>query len=415
MYTYVTEILHNAGFDALSSLIAYGVLIVAGIVGCVILRGVIRGVVGRVLARAAKKNVRMQALIDSLLVKRASNIVMPVVFMLLVRDMTAQYAFLGILAEVAFVLVILLIIFSCLKSVGAIYDSYEVSKTFPIHGILQVIGVAVGLVGSIIIIAILIGQSPVVLLGSLGAMTAVTTLIFRDSILGFIAGIQLTTNDMIRIGDWIELPNHSANGFVTDLNMTTVKVENLDKTITTIPAYTLISDSFINWRGMLDTGARRIKRPILIDAASICMCDDVLLARLSGITLIADYLKERLAEISAHNAAAGYAAGDMINGRRLTNLGVFRTYITAYLRQHKQIHQEMTLVVRQLDPTDCGIPMEIIAFATATAGVDFEPIQADIFDHLYAVIGVFGLRVFQRPSGNDVRGNTSNDANAMTI
>ena len=415
MYTYVTGILYNTGLEAFSSLIAYTAIVVAGVVGCVVCRGVIRRVFGRLLARAAARNARLQVLADSLLVKRASNIVMPVIFILLVRDMTDRYAFLGILAEVAFVLVILLIVFSCLKSVGVIYDSYEVSKTFPIHGILQVVSVAAGLVGGIVIISLLIGQSPAVMLGSLGAMTAVTTLIFRDSILGFIAGIQLTTNDMIRIGDWIELPNHSANGTVIDLNMTTVKVENFDKTITSIPAYNLISGSFINWRGMLDTGARRIKRPMLIDAASVCICDDTMLARLGGITLIGDYIRERLAEITAFNAAAGYAPGDGINGRRLTNLGVFRVYVTAYLRQNEQIRQDLTLVVRQLDPTDCGIPMEIIAFAAATAGVEFEPIQADVFDHLYAVIGAFGLRVFQRPSGSDVRGSSNSNAKVMSI
>ncbi|MCL2202354.1 MAG: mechanosensitive ion channel [Defluviitaleaceae bacterium] len=383
MYNYISEILRNAGFEDFSSLIAYGVLLVMGVLACFLLRAVIRFFAGRVLKRATQREAALY-----ILVKRASNIVIPVVFIVLARDLTGRYPFLGVLVDVASALVVLFIVFSCIKSVGAIYDNYEVSKTFPIHGILQVVMAATGIIGGIVIVAILIGQSPMVMLGSLGAMTAILTLIFKDAILGFMAGILLTTNKMIIIGDWIEVPNHNANGIVTDLTMTTVTVENFDKTITSIPAYSLISDSFINWRGMIATGARRIKRPFHIDSAMVRTCTGDMLERYKKMPLL-----------KGHFTSMDEAGFD----GQFTNLGVFRAYITAYLRSHPQIQQDMTLVVRQLDPGATGIPMEVIAFAKATAMMDFEPIQADIFDHIYAVISEFDLRLYQNPSGNDLR------------
>ncbi|MCL2187129.1 MAG: mechanosensitive ion channel family protein [Defluviitaleaceae bacterium] len=379
MYTYIRDILYNAGFDQFSSLITYAVLAVLGVICCAIIRGVIRGIAGRVLSQ---DTVRGSAL--TIVMQRVSNIVIPVVFIFLARDLTHRYYFLGVLVDVAFIIVVMLIIFSCIKSLGAVYDAHEVSKAFPIHGILQVVTAIVGIIGGIVIIARLVGQSPMVLLGSLGAMTAIITLIFKDAILGFMAGIILTANKMIQIGDWIELPNHSANGFVIDLTMTTVKVENFDKTITSIPAYTLISDSFINWRGMIEAGARRIMRSLFIDAAMIRICSDEMLERYKKVPLLAAHFAQH-------------------EGATFTNIGVFRAYITAYLRNHDLIHQEMMLLVRQLNPTASGIPMEIVAFAKATAAMEFDPIQSDIFDHLYAVISDFDLQVYQSPSGNDIR------------
>ena len=388
MYVFINDLLYNAGFEFSSRLIAYAVLATFGVITCIILRGLIRGFATRVLSQ---DNVRGVAL--NIIMQRVSNVVIPVVFIFLTRDLAGRYAFLGVLIEVAFIIVVMLIIFSCIKSVSTVYGTHEVSKTFPIHGIMQVVTVIVSIIGGIVIIATLVGQSPMVLLGSFGAMTAIITLIFKDAILGFMAGILLTTNKMIQIGDWIEIPNHHANGFVIDLSMTTVKVENLDKTITSIPAYTLISDSFINWRGMIDAGARRIKRPLYIDATRVCVCTDEMLARFKEMPLLANHFTQH-------------------EGATFTNLGVFRAYVTAYLRAHPLIHQSMTLVVRQLDSGATGIPLEIIAFAKATSGMEFEPIQSDIFDHLYAVINDFGLCLYQNPSGYDIRGIGKN-SNAM--
>ena len=401
MYYLVTDILSYTRFEGFSRVIAYAVLIAVGIFACMLLRTVIRMFADRILARAISKNKsrRIQALIESMLVKRASNLVIPLVIFFMVRDLADRYAFLRMVAEISFVVVVMFIIFSCIKCVGIIYDSLETSKNFPIHGLIQVITVAISAVGVIIIISIFMGTNPTVLLGSIGAMTAVTTLIFKDSILGFVAGIQLTTNNMIRIGDWIEVPNHSADGFVIDLTMTTVKVENFDKTITSIPAYTLISESFINWRGMFDTGARRIKRSFNVDSTMICICEDDSIAKFKSMPLIKPYVDSKLAEIEEHNSALECDLTKKANGRRMTNLGVFRAYITAYLKQHPNIRQDLTLIVRQLNPSETGIPIEIIAFANTTALKDYEAIQADIFDHLYATISEFDLRLYQNPSG----------------
>jgi len=403
MYTTIITILHTLGLEQNSSLIAYAALVAIGFFVCFFLRGMFRWFAARILRRFGEDSPRVRVIVDSLLVKRASNIIIPITVILLVRELTERYAFLHTVAEVSFAVAVMLILFSCVKCAGMILDSVELHSNVPVHGILQGIMVIISIVGAIVIIAILIGQSPAVLLGSLGAMMAIITLIFKDTLLGFVAGIQLTTNDMLRIGDWIEMPDQSANGFVIDLSLTTVKVENFDKTITSVPAYNLIVQPFINWRGMLDAGGRRIKRALHIDSAMVRFCDDGMIERFQGFALLREHMEGKLADIAEYNAALDCDLSLAANGRRLTNIGVFRAYITAYLRQHPGIRQDLTLVVRQLDPGENGIPMEIIAFAAATSAVDFEPIQADIFDHLYAVISEFELSLYQNPSGSDVR------------
>ena len=405
MYPFMVDMLCGFGLGEFSRVVAYGIMIISGIVVCLFLRAIIRSIADNILKRAKvhTESPIFQALIDSRLVKRASNLVIPLILILLVEELTEGYVLLARIADVSLVVIAMLIIFSCIKSIGILYSSYEASRNFPIHGILQVATMASSVIGGIIIISLLMGVNPTVLLGSIGAMTAVTTLVFKDAILGFIAGIQLTTNNMIRIGDWIEVPDHSANGFVIDITMTTVKVENFDKTITSIPAYTLVSESFINWRGMLDTGGRRIKRPINIDATMVCICSDEMIEKYKSIALIQDYIENKQSEIQNFNDKQTSDITQKANCRSLTNIGTFRAYITAYLRNHPQIRQDLALVVRQLDPSEKGIPLEIIAFANATAAVDYEAIQADIFDHLYAIITEFDLQLYQNPSSNDVR------------
>ena len=405
MYQFIVDVLQDFGLGEFSRVIAYGVMLILGIVVSLILRAIIRGIADSILKRtnAHVESPIFQALIDSKLVKRTSNLVIPLMLVWLVEELTEGYVLLARIAEVSFVVIAILIIFSCIKSIDILYSSYESSRNFPIHGILQVATVASSVIGGGIIISLLMGVNPTVLLGSVGAMTAVTTLVFKDAILGFIAGIQLTTNNMIRIGDWIEVPRHSANGFVIDITMTTVKVENFDKTITSIPAYTLVSESFINWRGVLDTGGRRIKRPINIDATMVRICSDEMIEKYKSIALIKDYIECKQSDIRNFNNEQTCDTTQKANCRSLTNIGTFRAYITAYLRQHPQIRQDLTIIVRQLDPSEKGIALEIIAFANATSAVDYEAIQADIFDHLYAVITEFDLRLFQNPSSNDVR------------
>ena len=252
------------------------------------------------------------------------------------------------------------------------------------------------------VLSLVLGRSPLLMLSGLGAMSAVLMLIFRDAILGFVAGIQLATNRMIQRGDWIEMPSHGVDGDVLEVGLTTVKVQNFDKTIVTIPTYALISESFKNWRGMSESEGRRIKRAINIDVGSIRFCTEEMLARYARIQPVADYVERKRDELARWNAEHGVDADDPVNGRRMTNVGTFRAYIVAYLRHHPMVHQQMTFLVRQLDPSEHGLPIEIYVFSRDQDWVRYEDIQADIFDHLLAMVAQFDLRVFQSPSGPDV-------------
>jgi miniconductance mechanosensitive channel len=228
-------------------------------------------------------------------------------------------------------------------------------------------------------------------------------LIFKDTILGFIAGIQLITFNMVRQGDWIEMPSHMADGDVIDVSLATVKVQNWDKTITTIPTYALVSGSFRNWRGMSDSGGRRIKRSISIDITSIRFCDTEMLGRFKRIQYITEYVKRKLEDLSVYNSENQVDDSMLVNGRHLTNVGTFRAYLVAYLRNHPMISQEMTFLVRQLQPSERGLPIEIYVFSKRQEWARYEAIQADIFDHILAIVPLFDLRVFQAPTGADFR------------
>ena len=256
---------------------------------------------------------------------------------------------------------------------------------------------------TIAVISLIIGHSPTLLLGGLGAMTAVLMLIFKDPILGLVAGIQLSSNQMVAPSDWIEMSKYGADGDVLEVAMTTVKVKNWDKTITTIPPYALITESFENWRGMSESDGRRIKRAINIDMDSIRFCDEEMFDRFAKIQYIAEYLEKKRHEISGWNAERNVDASDPLNGRQLTNLGTFRAYVVAYLRNHPMIHQEMTFLVRHLAPTEHGLPIEIYVFSRDQVWSDYEGIQADIFDHILAMAPAFNLRIYQSPAGSDVR------------
>ena len=275
-------------------------------------------------------------------------------------------------------------------------------RELPVRSIAQVLKLVVYAVTAISVLALVLGRSPLLLLSGLGAMSAVTMLIFKDTILGFVSGIQLSANRMVSRGDWVEMPKHGADGDVLDVGLTTVKVQNWDKTITTIPTYALIAESFKNWRGMAESGGRRIKRALYIDVGSIRFCDEEMLARFSKIQYIADYLKDKREEIANWNAARGVEPASLADGRHLTNVGTFRAYVVAYLRHHPMVHQDMTFLVRQLAPTEHGLPIEVYVFSRDQVWSRYEAIQADIFDHLLAVVPEFDLRVFQSPSGRDV-------------
>ncbi|UCH63265.1 MAG: mechanosensitive ion channel family protein [Fidelibacterota bacterium] len=298
-------------------------------------------------------------------------------------------------------LILLLSLGAFLSSVNEIYKSTALARRLDIKSYIQVTKLLVYIFGTIIIVSILSGRSPWLMLSGIGAMTAVVLLIFRDTILSFVASIQISSSDLVRVGDWIEVPAFGADGDVIDIALHTVQVQNWDKTITVIPTHKLLDSSFKNWRGMSQSGGRRIKRAVYIDVSTIRLCDEELLERFEKFQLLTGYISEKRDEISKYNQEHQVDTSQLINGRRLTNVGTFRSYIEAYLRSHPLIHQDMTLLVRQLQPGPSGLPIEIYAFTDDTRWAAYEAIQADIFDHILAVVPQFDLRVFQEPTGKD--------------
>jgi len=291
-------------------------------------------------------------------------------------------------------------LFGTLNAVVVAYQTYDRSKRAPIKTYVQVAQIAIVIVASVLVFSLLLDRSPWALLSGIGALTAVIMLVFKDSILGFVSSVQLTTNDMVRRGDWIEMPKYGADGDVIEVSLNTVKVRNWDKTISTIPTYQLMQDTFKNWRGMSESGGRRIKRSLYIDMNSIRFSDEAMLRRFEQIDLLRDYLRAKREEVDATNA---HRASDIeVNLRRLTNVGTFRAYVVAYLRAHPKIHQDMTFLVRQLQPTDKGLPIEVYVFSNDQNWARYEGIQSDLFDHFLAVLPEFDLRVFQLPSGADL-------------
>ncbi len=291
-----------------------------------------------------------------------------------------------------------------LDAVDVIYRQLEISKTRPIKGYLQVVKIFMSITAAVVIISIIIDRSPWILLSGIGAATAILILIFQNSILGLVASIQLSTNNMLRIGDWIEMPSNGADGEVIDISLHTVKVQNWDKTIVTIPTHEMISKSFKNWRGMREAGGRRIKRSIYIDVTSIKFCDEEMLNKYKKIQYIEEYIKRKEEEIKRYNEERGIDdSASIVNGRHLTNIGTFRAYVDQYLKNHPRLNRNMISMVRQLQPTEHGLPLEIYAFTDVTAWTEYEAIQSDIFDHILAAIPEFDLRLFQEPTGYDLR------------
>lgn len=284
-----------------------------------------------------------------------------------------------------------------------LYREQDFSRKRPIKGFVQLGKVVLFLVVTVLVITTILNQSPLGILSGLGAMSAVLLLIFRDSILGFVAGIQLSANNLVEIGDWIEMPRYDADGDVVDITLQSIKVQNWDKTITTIPIYALTSDSFRNWRGMTESGGRRIKRAIAIDMRSVRFVTPEMFDRYRRFSRIRDFLTERQSEIEAYNREHGIDLSDSVSGRRMTNLGVFRAYVRAYLRSLPGVRTDMTFLVRQLSPGAAGLPIEVYLFAADQRWAAYEDLQADIFDHLLAVLPEFDLRVFQEPSGSELQ------------
>lgn len=366
-----------------------------------------KGVLMSLIRRAVKKT---KTTWDNILMERGiftrlSHLVPAIVIYSMAPIVFGGYdravSFMQVSAGIYMVGVGILVLNGLLDSIVEIYRTFEFARKMPIKSFLQVVKIVIYVFAAIVVISLILDKNPAKLLAGLGAMTAVLMLIFKDSILGLVGGIQLTANNMVHIGDWIEMSKYGADGDVIDISLTTVKVQNWDKTIATIPTYALITDSFRNWRGMSESGGRRIKRAIYIDMTSVKFCDEEMLAKFAKFQYISDYIQGKKDELAKWNTEEKVDDSQLVNGRRLTNLGTFRAYVAAYLRHHPKIHKDMTFLVRHLQPTSKGLPIQIYVFSNDQAWANYEAIQADIFDHIIAAIPQFELSVFQEPTGAD--------------
>jgi len=302
------------------------------------------------------------------------------------------------------VLVVVRSVDAALDGVDRIYRTLPRAKERPIKGFLQAANIVSHLAGLILVVALLMDRSPLIFLSGLGAMTAVLLLVFRDTILSLVAGIQMTTNDLIRVGDWIEMPQFQADGDVVAISLNSITVQNWDQTLTVIPAHKFLEHSFRNWRGMQEAGGRRIKRAFHLDQTTIRFLTEDEVDRFERWELLRDYIVRKREEVEAHNREHPARAGEveMPYQRRLTNVGTLRAYLIEYLRSHPGVRQDMILLVRQLEPGPEGLPLEVYAFGADTRWIQFEGLQADVFDHVLALVPEFGLRIFQKPSGADL-------------
>ncbi|BBT18532.1 MULTISPECIES: mechanosensitive ion channel family protein [Pseudomonadaceae] len=382
----------------LHTLVASSVLLLLAwlsnwIVRRILLKGLLRLVGGQIQDQGLIK--RLANVVPALVLTAGVKVVpgLPAALVTVVTNVCAAFI----------ILTLALAISALLDIVNSLYNRRPDAHLRPIKGYLQVLKIAVFAIAAILMVASLIDRSPLILLSGLGAMAAVLMLIFQDTLLSLVASVQITSNDIIRVGDWVEMPQLNADGDVIDIALHTVKVQNWDKTITTIPTKRFITDSFKNWRGMQESGGRRIKRSLYLDQNSVHFLSADEQAGLRRFRLLDSYLKAKESELLSWNAQLDESARLPVNSRQLTNIGTFRAYVEQYLRHHPEIRQDMTLLVRQMAPTADGLPLELYCFTSTTAWARYEAIQSDIFDHLLAILPEFGLRVFQHPSGADLR------------
>ena len=403
--SYIKELLQHFNMsEQTTTIIAYIIMVLFITIVCILANLIAKKVILKFIVHVLKNNKYTwdDVLVEKRVFHKLSHIVPAIIIYSFAPTFITYQHIIEKVAVTYIVIVTLSVIRSLLNAIDDIYRTYDISKVKPISGYITVVKIIAYVFGTIGLISYLIGQNPIYILGGLGALSAVIVLIFKDSILGLVAGIQLSSNDMIRVGDWIEMPKYNANGDIIDVSLHTVKVMNFDKSITMIPSYALISDSFRNWRGMQNAGGRRIKRAIFLDTSSIQFCTNEMLEQFKSIHLIAEYVTNRADEIKQFNNIKGFDTTNKVNGRNLTNIGVFRVYIEHYLRQHKGIHQELPLIVRQLESGDSGLPLEIYAFTNTVIWREYEGIQSDIFDHIFAIAPSFNLRIFQHPTGHDL-------------
>ena len=367
-----------------------------------------RKVLLRVIARIVKQTKATwdDILFDHSVMVHLSRMVAPVVIYLCIPVAFAGSAAMVVVQRLCLIFIIitfLSFVNSFLKAAYSVYSEMESLRGRPLKGLLQILQVLLWFIGGIVVVSVLIGQSPLALLAGLGASAAVLMLVFKDSILGFVSGVQLSANDMLKVGDWITMPKYGANGYVIEVTLNTVKVRNFDNTITTIPPYLLVSDSFQNWRGMRESGGRRVKRSINIDMTSVRFCTSEMLDKYRKIQLLKDYIDQTEEVVRVYNEENHIDNDILVNGRRQTNLGVFRAYLTAYLKSLPVVNTELNCMVRHLQPTDHGLPVELYFFSNVKDWIPYEAVQADVFDHVLAIIPEFDLRVFQSPSGADFK------------
>jgi len=409
---YIANFLLEKGINERAAIyLSYGIMVLLILIICILTLLVIKKVILRIMTKIVMKSKYQwdDLLLKRKLFERASNFAPGII----VYSFAPTFPkFVGIIQRFAFIyilVILILVINEFLDVVNDIYRTYPISRIRPITGFLQVVKIVSFIIIGIIMIAKIMGESPIIWLSGIGAFAAVFSFVFKDSILGFIAGIQLTSNDMLRIGDWIEMSKYGADGDVIDITLNTVKVQNFDKSIVSIPAYSLVSDSFKNWRGMKDYGGRRLKRSIYIDVNSIGFCTPQMIEKFKKIHYLKEYIEQKEKEIEEYNLQYHDETEVLVNGRHMTNIGTFRAYIQNYLRHHPGLQQNATQIVRQLPSGEYGLPLEIYAFTNTTDWVTYENIQSDIFDHILSVASEFGLRLFQNPTGHDLITYVSND------
>ena len=390
--------------DSLDQFIAFALVLVIAFLADAVCRHILLKIVAHLVRKT--KATWDDIVFDHKVMVHLSRMVAPVIIYIFVpvafaEAGSATLAFIQRICLIYIIITFLSFINSFLKAVYTVYSAKEQLRDRPLKGMLQTVQVILWFVGAIVIVSILINKSPVSLLAGLGASAAILMLVFKDSIMGFVSGVQLSANDMLKVGDWIAMPKYGADGTVIEVTLNTVKVRNWDNTIVTIPPYLLVSDSFQNWRGMRESGGRRVKRSINIDMTSVKFCTPEMLAKYRKIRLLKDYVEHTEQVIADYNEKNHIDNSILVNGRRQTNLGVFRAYLTAYLKSLPDVNQELTCMVRQLQPTDHGIPMELYFFCSLKDWMPYEGVQADVFDHVLAIIPEFDLQVFQSPSGRD--------------
>ena len=407
----VNRTLVSAGVDEVWADKIDNLIVLLFIIGIALLANLIcRKIILRVVAKLVKQTKATwdDIVFNHKVMVNVSRMVAPILIYIAIPIAFPEHAdsdlldFLRRLCLIYIIAVFLRFISALFTAVYQVYSEREQYRDKPLKGLLQTAQVILFFIGAIIIISILINQSPMVLLTGLGASAAILMLVFKDSIMGFVSGIQLSANNMLKVGDWITMPKYGADGTVIEVTLNTVKVRNFDNTITTIPPYLLISDSFQNWQGMQESGGRRVKRSINIDMTSVRFCTPEMLEKYRKIQLLTNYVEETERVVEEYNKEHDIDNSVLVNGRRQTNLGVFRAYLTNYLRSLPTVNQEMTCMVRQLQPTETGIPLELYFFSANKDWIPYERLQAEVFDHLLAVLPEFGLRVFQSPSGLDV-------------